>query len=147
MQSFKSDATASAKTKVTLDEIAQARPKRGTGAPARCISHKSNILALLKERGKNGVLGSELYAQPHLYGRSPRNRISELRESGHLIEGRQHGPSDWFYCLIRDASGAKPSSDSNQATRPPIENSETEFMRRRREEQEQAVPLFSGVRP
>src|SRR5438128_11647178 len=83
-------ATSNAKTQqsgITLDELAKARPKRGSGVPARCASHKSAILALLRERGSNGVLSSELYDNPHLYGRSPRNRISELRKpDGCLIQ-------------------------------------------------------------
>ncbi len=96
----------------TLGELAQARPRRGTGAPARCASHKKNIHTFLEQRGPQGVLGSELYSRPDLYGRSPRNRISELRRDGHLIEGKPHGSSDWFYRLIRDNAGAKPLSDS-----------------------------------
>jgi hypothetical protein len=90
----------------------------------------------LRERGPQGVLGSELYARPELYGRSPRNRISELRKAGHLIEGKPHGPADWFYRLIRDNAGVTPLS-----AKP-----ESDFMRRRREEQAAAMPLFAGVR-
>jgi hypothetical protein len=100
------------KTNTTFDELAQARPKRGAGAPARCTSHKTAILALLRERGAQGVFGSELYSRPDLYGRSPRNRISELRKNGYLIEGKPHGSSDWFYRLIRDNTGAKAQAES-----------------------------------
>jgi len=125
----------------TLAEVAKARPIRGNGAPVRAASHKSAILALLQARGANGVLGSELYGQPHLYGRSPRNRISEFRKAGHLIEGKPHGSADWFYCLLRDASGAKPSADV--PTPHSIEKVEIECMRRRREEQATAMPLFA----
>jgi hypothetical protein len=89
-------------TNTTLSEVAQARPKRGAGAPARSRSHYAAILQLLRERGPQGVLGSELYSHPEMYGRSPRNRISELRRDGHLIEGKAHGSSDWFYRLIRE---------------------------------------------
>src|SRR4030095_8485381 len=96
----------------TLEEVAQARPHRGKGAPSRCASHKSAILALLQERGPQGVLGSELYARPESYGRSPRNRISELRKEGFLISGEPHGSSDWHYVLLRDNTGMKPLSDT-----------------------------------
>jgi hypothetical protein len=89
-------------TQPTLSELANARPQRGKSAPERCASHKSAILTLLRERGPQGVLGSELYGRPDLYGRSPRNRICELRQGGYLIEGKAHGSSDWFYRLIRD---------------------------------------------
>jgi len=95
--------------------VAKTRPQRGKGAPERCASHKSAILILLRERGRKGVLGSELYSRPDLYGRSPRNRISELRRDGHLIEGRPHGSSDWFYRLVRDDSGEKPPRSISQA--------------------------------
>lgn len=77
-------------------------PLRSAGAPERTRSHYAAILALLRERGPAGVLGSELYDAPHFYGRSPRNRISELRRDGHLIEGKPHGSSDWRYVLIRE---------------------------------------------
>lgn len=99
-------------SKPSLSEVAQARPVRGSGAPVRCASHKSAILELLRERGPRGLLGSELYARPELYGRSPRNRISELRKDGHLIEGKPSGSSDWHYVLIRTNKGEKPLSDS-----------------------------------
>ncbi len=96
----------------TLAEVAQARPRRGGGAPLRCASHKSAILEFLRERGPQGVLGSELYNSPEKFGRSPRNRISELRKEGFLISGEPRGGSDWHYVLLRDNAGARPLSDS-----------------------------------
>ena len=94
----------------SMGDVARARPVRGSGAPARCASHYEAILRLLRERAEQGlgVLASELYSRPELYGRSPRNRISEARKAGHLIEGKSYGASDWFYRLIRDASGVEP---------------------------------------
>jgi hypothetical protein len=91
----------------TLSEVAQAEPQRGTGAPSRTRSHYAAILQLLRERAVQGqgVLGSELYARCDLYGRSPRNRISELRRDGYLIKGKPHGSADWSYWLIRDNTG------------------------------------------
>ncbi len=96
----------------TLAAVAQARPQFGSGAPCRTRSHYAAILKLLRERAEQGqgVLGSELYSRPDLYGRSPRNRISELRRDGCLIEGKPHGSADWFYKLIRDGSGVNPAS-------------------------------------
>ena len=129
-------------TNTTFDELAQARPKRGAGAPARTRSHYDAILELLRERGPQGVLGSELYARPELYGRSPRNRISELRKDGHLIEGKPHGASDWFYRLIRDNAGVKPLNDSpdwyEKATGRPRHQLDQDNL--------SALPLFAGVR-
>jgi len=127
----------------SLSEVGRARPQRGFGVPARCVSHKAAILALLRKRGPQGVLSSELYDSPENFGRSPRNRVSELRAEGFLIEGKPHGSSDWWYRLIRDKDGEKPNSlDAREARRPV----ESDFMRRRREEREQAAPLFAGVR-
>src|SRR5580692_3815293 len=97
----------------SLERIELAKPRRPREAPARTRSHYDAILALLRERGPQGVLGSELYDAPHLYGRSPRNRISEIRadltKDGDFweIAGEAHGGSDWHYVL----RSKKPSSD------------------------------------
>jgi len=99
---------ASSNSQLTLSEVAAARPKRGNGALERCASHKSAILALFRERGSQGLLGSELYSSAEKFGRSPRNRISELRRDGRLIEAKSHRSSDWFYRLISDKTGEKP---------------------------------------
>jgi len=127
----------------TLREIARARPRRGSGAPARCASHKSAILALLRERGARGVLSSELYDHPEKFGRSPRNRVSELRQEGFLIAGELRG-TDWWYALIRDNRGV-PSVPEHSRPVEAVQPAETPFMRRRREEREQAAPLFAGL--
>lgn len=99
-------------TNITIEELAKAKPKPGSGAPARCASHKTAILQILRERGIAGVLASELYDSPERFGRSPRNRVSELRHEGHLIEGKAHGASDWFYRLIRDNYGEEIKASS-----------------------------------
>src|SRR5208337_2129891 len=79
-----------------------ARPPRGSGAPSRTRSHYSRILVLLRERGPAGVLSSELYNSPNLFGRSPRNRISELRAAGHLIRTVPAGASVVRYVLAHE---------------------------------------------
>jgi hypothetical protein len=127
----------------TLSEVAKARPRRGTGVPPRCISHKSAILALLVERGEHGVLGSELYNSPEKFGRSPRNRIGELRKEGCLISGKPHGTADWHYVLMRDGADVKPSMPFFDREA----GSQTDYMRRRYEEESAAMPLFVGARP
>lgn len=71
-------------------------------APPRTHTHRERILSLLRDRGVRGVLASELYDAPELYGRSPRNRISELRKDGFRIEGGARGVSDWHYRLVKD---------------------------------------------
>jgi len=73
----------------------------------RASSHYENIAALLRERAEQGlgVKGSELYARPDLYGRSPRNRISELKKDGWNIGGKGAGGADWFYWLRSDDAG------------------------------------------
>jgi hypothetical protein len=127
----------------TLDEVAKALPKSGSGAPARCTSHKENILRLLRERGPEGVLGSELYARPELYGRSPRNRVGELRQSGHLIEGKSHGSSDWHYVLSHENPSPTPKPSAGKPSQQiPLSN----YMRQVQIEQDDAAPLFAGVR-
>src|SRR5438876_10084982 len=83
----------------TFGDVAESRPPRGSGAPSRTRSHYDRILALLRERGPAGVLSSELYDQPHLFGRSPRNRISEMRRDGHLIKTLPAGASVVCYVL------------------------------------------------
>ena len=73
----------------------------------RARSHYDNIAELLKQRGQQGlgVRSSELYASPEKFGRSPRNRISELRSDGWNIGGKAHNTSDWFYFLRSDGAG------------------------------------------
>jgi hypothetical protein len=90
-----------------IEELERSLPRGSSGAPIRARTHYTRILALLRERGAAGVLGSELYDAPHLYGRSPRNRISKLRQDGHLIEGKPRG-SDWHYVLIREDESPAP---------------------------------------
>jgi hypothetical protein len=89
-------------TTLTLEKVAESQPPRGTGAPSRTRSHYDRILALLRERGSAGVSSAELYDAPHLYGRSPRNRISEMRAAGHLIKTTQAGPSTVRYVLLHE---------------------------------------------
>lgn len=98
-----------------LEEVAGARPAKGQGAPSRTRSHYERILVLLRERGAAGVLSTELYDAPHLFGRSPRNRISEMRQDGCLIETKPAGASVVRYVLLRDANGQPPP----QGTPPP----------------------------
>lgn len=100
----------------TFKEVGRARPPRSKGAPSRTRSHYGRILALLAERGPAGVLSSELYDAPELYGRSPRNRISEMRQDGCLIETVPAGTSVVRYILLRDAdgNGAVPPSPASQ---------------------------------
>src|SRR6516162_1703249 len=45
-----------------LREVARAKPRRGSGAPARSRSHYKAILELLCERRPHGVLRSEMYS-------------------------------------------------------------------------------------
>ncbi len=101
-----------------LSEIAKCRPPRGSGAPSRTRSHYERILALLKERGPTGVLSSELYDAPQLYGRSPRNRISELRKDGHLIETVPAWASVVRYVLVGENPAPAPARTTSRPTTP-----------------------------
>jgi|SRR5208283_487617 len=98
----------------TIAEVAESRPPRGFGAPERTRSHYERILALLRERGASGVLSSELYDSPNLFGRSPRNRISELRKDGHLIKTLSAGASTVRYVLLHE----NPSPTQRPPARP-----------------------------
>lgn len=77
----------------------------------RTPSHRARILEVLRDRGSRGVLASELYSEPTLYGRSPRNRISELRKMGHAIDGEARGSSDWRYWLVDAAIVLEPEPE------------------------------------
>lgn len=136
-------------------EVAQVRPPRATGAPSRTHSHYDRILALLKERGASGVLSSELYDSPNLFGRSPRNRISELRKNGNLIQTVAAGPAVVRYVLLRDSDGIPPqwhSSASGHGPRQNILSNSSDWYERttgkpRPHLEAEAGPLFAGVQP
>lgn len=134
---------------LTVEQVGRARPPRGNGAPSRCKSHKERILALLKERGPAGLLSSELYDAPELYGRSPRNRVSEMRQEGCLIETVQAGASVVRYVLIRDAGGAQPNQNpSRTESRDWYERStgKPRAVVPASSTLEEIPPLFAGVR-
>jgi hypothetical protein len=106
--------------------------KSGTvNRPTRTLTHKGRILALLRERGSRGVLGSEFYEFPHLYGRRAAARIAELRREGHNIMGEPRGGGiDWRYWLIerRPVPAPEPEEASVAA------------------DDTQDLPLFVGLR-
>ena len=106
------DTIQSESSRPTLAEVAESRPPRGSGAPSRTRSHYGRILALLRERGPAGVLSSELYDAPELYGRSPRNRISEMRQDGHLIKTLPAGASVVKYVLLHENPSPTPRPSS-----------------------------------
>jgi|HubBroStandDraft_6_1064221.scaffolds.fasta_scaffold15874_2 hypothetical protein len=103
--------------RTTVEQLQQAVPRKGVDAPERARTHYERILALLRERGAVGVLASEMYDAPRFYGRSPRNRISELRQDGHLISGEPDGASDWRYILLRE-------NEHGREQKPPIKRTE-----------------------
>jgi hypothetical protein len=137
---------------ISLGEVSRARPPRGTGAPSRTRSHFDRILALLHERGAAGVLSSELYDNPRLYGRSPRNRISDARKrAGCRIETIPVSASVVRYVLIRDGDGIAPSCEipisRPEPSRPVEQLAISDYMRRSIQEQAAAMPLFAGTEP
>jgi hypothetical protein len=76
---------------------------------ARAESHYGNILALLRARGPAGILSSELYDCPEKFGRSPRNRVSELRRDGFSIQTVHVNASTVRYVLLAD-HGERPAT-------------------------------------
>src|ERR1700687_1506210 len=134
--------------RLSLEEVSRARPPRGNGAPSRTRSHYERILNLLRERGPVGVLSSELYDAPELYGRSPRNRVSEARQAGCLIETVPAGACVVRYILIRDSDGTR----SPRHTSPPEIDSADWFEKlkgRPRSSEDNPcapnLPLFAGI--
>lgn len=91
----------------TLEDLAQARSLRGNGPPANTRSHYANLAKRLCECGEQGlgVSAAYLYEHPELYGRSPRNRIHELKEDGWIIGRKRSDGGMAFYWLIRDNTG------------------------------------------
>jgi len=75
----------------TLGQLRSVPRAERRGAPARAGSHRANVRAFLVERGAIGVLSREMYERPELYGRSPRNRVSELKKAGDIIGTRWEG--------------------------------------------------------
>jgi hypothetical protein len=61
-----------------------------------------------------------------------------LRRDGHLIEGKPHGSADWFYRLVREASGANPSGDWYERERGPRPSAKPQ-------EFSTDLPLFAGM--
>ena len=108
----------SSQSNPTLEEVANARPPRGMGAPKKAGSHYERILTLLKERGPAGVLSSELYDQPHLYGRCPRNRVSEIRKAGHMVRTLPAGTSVVRYVLTHENPAPPPAAPKRQSRKP-----------------------------
>jgi Helix-turn-helix domain len=82
------------------------------GPPPTANSQRQRILARLREAGPQGVLAAEFYDDPLCrYGRSPRNRISELRAMGHKITGEWEGRVDFRYTLIEETQAPKALPD------------------------------------
>lgn len=102
----------------SLEEVAESRPPRGSGAPSRTRSHYARILALLRDRGPAGVLSSELYDAPDSYGRSPRNRISEMRKNGHLIKTVPASASVVRYVLAHENTAYAPHRPQTRTADP-----------------------------
>jgi hypothetical protein len=128
---------------LTIEELASAHPPCGNGAPSRTRSHYDRIVVLLRERGPVGVLSSELYDNSQLYGRSPRNRISEARQAGYLIATVPVGGSVVRYILIRDNDGAPPPQLGPAPNKPNRRVPVSDYMRRIHEEKSAAAPLFA----
>ena len=121
---------------------------------SRAHSQKQNLADLLKQRGVDGLVvrSSELYREPERFGRSPRNRISELRADGWNIAGKALGESDWCYWLRSDPEGnSYPTArfdDPPIAPRPQLAlrpDAESDYMQRVHRERAQTMPLFAEV--
>ena len=77
----------------------------------RAASQRALVLARLREAGNAGVLSRELYDDPQCrYGRSPRNRVSELNKMGFKIEKRWEG-RNYRYILRQEPERPNPLPD------------------------------------
>ena len=86
--------------------------ERPPGPPATANSQRQRILERLREAGPRGVLASEFYDDPLCrYGRSPRNRVSELRAMGHKISGEWESKVDFRYTLTEETQAPKALPD------------------------------------
>jgi len=82
------------------------------GPPPTAHSQRALIFERLRDAGARGVLAAELYDDPQCrYGRSPRNRISELRAMGHKITGEWEGKINFRYTLIEETQAPKALPD------------------------------------
>jgi hypothetical protein len=82
------------------------------GPPPTANSQRQRILERLREAGQRGVLAAEFYDDPECrYGRSPRNRISELRSMGHKITGEWEGKINFRYTLAEETKAPKALPD------------------------------------
>lgn len=82
------------------------------GPPPTASSQRERILERLRDAGPRGVLAAEFYDDPQCrYGRSPRNRISELRAMGHKIKGAWEGRTDFRYTLVEETQAPKALPD------------------------------------
>ena len=110
---------------------------------ARANAHEKNLASLLTERGLMGmcVQGAELYDQRELYGVSPRSRVSDLiRKRGWDIGSKLGKRGCQCYWVRRDGDGRTYPTGRFEE---PVNQAESSFMRRRREEVERAAPLFA----
>jgi Helix-turn-helix domain len=82
------------------------------GPPSRASSQRQRILERLRHAGPQGILASEFYDDPLCrFGRSPRNRVSELRAMGHKISGEWESKVDFRYTLIEETEAPKALPD------------------------------------
>lgn len=115
--------------------------------------HEKNVAALLIERGLQGmcVQGADLYDQRELYGVSPRSRVSDLiHKRGWDIGSKPGKRGCQCYWVRRDGDGrtypTERFEEPSTAPRPQLANQpESNYMRRMRAEEAQAMPLFAGV--
>lgn len=117
----------------TLQQLEQARPYKSACGAEDFSKAKALTLHLLQQAGPAGMTVPDLRANG--CGERPPNRICDLRHEGvPIITRRENGVTRYVLAKFLPIQRQSPSG-------------ETAFMRRRRQEQEQAAPLFAGVRP
>jgi hypothetical protein len=126
---------------ITLEQLEQARPLRPDRHDDDFFAHETRTLECLREAGPQGYSNAELRERG--CGERPSNRVCALRKKAYLIKtDRSTYPAR--FVLLRDANGNKSASFSEGPPDP--RSSESDYMRRARQEEIAALPLF-GARP
>jgi hypothetical protein len=115
-------------------QVTNCNASKNSSWRTRAATHKENLLAILRARGASGVLSSELYDCPQKFGRSPRNRLSELRRlDGFSIQTVHVDTLIVRYVLLAD-HGEQPATDKPHVAGV-VDKSTTP----------DSLPLFAGV--
>ena len=126
-----------------LNTIEQARPLKPDSHAEDFEADKLAVLDALRRAGPHGMSTME-FLRRGIGGVRPPNRVCDLRKDGHLIQTVRESGRQCRFVLLHE----NPRPIPRPGPRKPIEQIPiSDFMRRRREEDERATPLFAGQFP